>query len=67
MDERAMERASAIAEAEREAFVRRARAVVNGPARMSDDCLNCGDPIPAARLSVMPTAKRCIHCERAAV
>jgi len=29
------------------------------------DCLECGDPIPLARLRVQPAAARCSHCQAA--
>ncbi|MCE5184632.1 MAG: TraR/DksA family transcriptional regulator [Planctomycetaceae bacterium] len=33
---------------------------LNGGAR---DCLDCGKPIPAARLKALPNAIRCIECQ----
>lgn len=31
--------------------------------RLSDACADCGDLIPAARLTAEPTATRCIDCQ----
>jgi len=28
-------------------------------------CADCGDPIPAARLAIMPYACRCVQCQEA--
>ena len=30
---------------------------------VSDDCDDCGDPIPTARREAKPTATRCIECQ----
>lgn len=27
------------------------------------DCIGCGDPIPAARIETLPSAKRCTGCQ----
>jgi RNA polymerase-binding transcription factor DksA len=27
------------------------------------ECIECGEPIPAARLEVNPTARRCAACQ----
>ncbi len=29
-----------------------------------DDCLDCGEPIPSARLQQVPCASRCIRCQQ---
>lgn len=29
-------------------------------------CLDCGEPIPAARLRILPTACRCVVCQEEA-
>lgn len=26
------------------------------------DCIDCGEPVPAARLKVEPNARRCVRC-----
>lgn len=30
---------------------------------INDDCVDCGDPIPAARRERMPYALRCVECQ----
>jgi phage/conjugal plasmid C-4 type zinc finger TraR family protein len=29
----------------------------------SDECVNCGDTIPAARRAAVPNAARCVDCQ----
>ncbi|WP_110641046.1 TraR/DksA C4-type zinc finger protein [Salinicola sp. CPA57] len=47
--------------------VERALAQRNGPRRhvvpMDDECVDCGDDIPAARRERMPYALRCFECQ----
>lgn len=31
----------------------------------SADCIDCGDPIEKERRAAMPSAKRCVECQRA--
>lgn len=39
-------------------------------ARLADgtygECMDCGMPVPAARLTAYPTARRCVACQEAA-
>lgn len=32
--------------------------------RHTTDCEDCGEPISAERLEVLPNAARCIHCQQ---
>lgn len=41
------------------AAVREQMAVANG----RDHCIDCGEPIPLARLQQVPGAIRCTHCQ----
>lgn len=56
-------------EALRDAAVRERAAVVDALSRVDagtyGSCIRCGQPIPAARLEVMPTATMCVPCASA--
>lgn len=40
-------------------------ALRNGAARAParSDCLQCGEPIPAARIAAVPGVQRCVDCQ----
>lgn len=46
---------------ERDATIARIRAGLGGEG--SDECIECGDEIPAARRKALPSAERCITCQ----
>ncbi|MBN8243293.1 TraR/DksA C4-type zinc finger protein [Nitratireductor aquimarinus] len=46
---------------ERDAGIKRARAAVN--ARGRSFCIDCDEPISAARREAMPSAERCLACQ----
>ena len=55
------DRAAAMIEMEISAGIAAARP--RGPGR--DDCLECGEPIPARRRETLPSALRCVACQQA--
>jgi RNA polymerase-binding transcription factor DksA len=61
LDEREIEAVAAMVEMERDAGIARARAALEtAPA---DHCVDCRDPIDAARRAAMPLARRCVRCQ----
>ena len=60
MDERNHELAARNTERARDAAVSRASATLAGEG--ANECVQCGEPIPAARRAAMPSAKRCVAC-----
>lgn len=60
--ERDFELAERLAEAERDNAVERACAQVAGVG--SANCIDCGEPIEAARRAAAPWAVRCLHCQQ---
>ncbi|RMF14195.1 MAG: TraR/DksA family transcriptional regulator [Candidatus Dadabacteria bacterium] len=64
-----VDRAQEREEAHRARAIEAARRVMRpGRQRIRDGrvvCLDCGEPIPAGRLAVVPTAVRCLGCQRA--
>lgn len=58
---RAFELAAQRVEEERDFSV--ARSVGQLRAQGAKDCVDCGKPIGADRPAVMPSARRCIHCQ----
>jgi len=59
--EREIESSGAMVEREREAAIARARAgLATVPAA---ECVDCGEPIGAARRAAMPLARRCRDCQ----
>lgn len=58
---RAFDLAAERAEQEREAGVARLTAGLQQAG--SDECIDCGNPIGAARRAAMPSAGRCIACQ----
>ncbi|MDO5631118.1 MAG: TraR/DksA C4-type zinc finger protein [Paracoccus sp. (in: a-proteobacteria)] len=63
MDERDLEHADALAEAERANAADRACRAVASPG--AADCEDCGAVISAERRAAAPFAIRCIRCQRA--
>ena len=61
MDERDFEMAERKVGMERDAQIGRASAAVSGCG--SDECIECGDAIPAARRGAAPFAERCVFCQ----
>jgi phage/conjugal plasmid C-4 type zinc finger TraR family protein len=45
--------------------VSRARARLAAAGEGSDECEECGDPIPAARRRALPGARTCVACQSA--
>lgn len=46
--------------------VEAARKMKQGPQRKTGEtviCLDCGDPLPPARIAAVPCASRCVHCQ----
>jgi DnaK suppressor protein len=64
-DERDYERASALAQGEIDHALEQHRQQMRDGGAGSPDggCLECGLPIPAARLAAWPTASRCVECQ----
>ncbi|OKP69615.1 molecular chaperone DnaK [Ensifer adhaerens] len=48
-------------EQEKEASIAAARLALSKPGRQA--CDDCGQPIGAARIRVLPSARRCIECQ----
>lgn len=67
MNERQMELAQRLEEADREAGIARARAALtalqDSEAEKSGDCADCGEPIPDMRRQLVPNATRCTSCQ----
>lgn len=63
MDERDFEMSERKVALERDSQIGRATAAVTG--RGSEDCVQCGYPIPAARRAAAPFAERCVECQEA--
>ena len=61
MDERDFEMSERKVAMERAAQVGRASAAVRGHG--ADECVRCGDTIPAARRAAAPFAARCVDCQ----
>lgn len=61
--ERQIEAAEAMVERERDDAIARIRAelVLKG----DEFCIGCGEPIEPARRAALPSAMRCIQCQRA--
>lgn len=57
----ALELAAMRADQERDAGVARSVAELRGEG--AEDCIDCGDPIEAARKAAMPSARRCVSCQ----
>ena len=55
------ELAEVFEQAERDEGLYQARSALEGVG--SDECLDCGEEIPAARRAVIPSANRCIDCQ----
>lgn len=60
-DEREIEAGAQAEAGERDAAIARIRAGLDGEG--SDECIECGDEIPAARRQALPSAERCITCQ----
>jgi len=60
---RALERASELADQEAAAGVAAASAALEGEGRR--ECLDCSNEIEAARRQALPSAKRCVSCQDA--
>jgi phage/conjugal plasmid C-4 type zinc finger TraR family protein len=61
LGERAIERAEAFEQRQRDAAVAR---IQNALAGVGEDfCLTCGERIDAARRAALPSAKRCVDCQ----
>jgi phage/conjugal plasmid C-4 type zinc finger TraR family protein len=59
--EREIETSEAMVELERQAAIARARQeLATVPAH---ECVDCGEPIAAARRAAMPSARRCTPCQ----
>jgi len=67
MNERQMELAQRLEEADREAGIARARAALmplqDREAENSGDCADCGNSIPEMRRQLVPNATRCTPCQ----
>jgi phage/conjugal plasmid C-4 type zinc finger TraR family protein len=37
--------------------------IVDAAELVERDCAGCGDPIPAARLAIVPHARHCVECQ----
>lgn len=61
MDEKYLEQASKLEQADRDAALRRARIGLEGSGR--PDCMDCGEPIPPNRRVAVPGSIRCIRCQ----
>lgn len=61
LSNRAFELAALRVEEERDCSVARSVAQLRTQGAM--DCVDCGKPIGADRRAVMPSARRCIHCQ----
>lgn len=62
--EQQYETAAKLAEDEREAALARHRQNMQSVQASPDgSCLDCGEPIPAARLAAWPSAARCVDCQ----
>ncbi len=60
-DERAIETSELLHRRMSEGAVARIRVELAGTGET--DCIDCGDPIPAARRAALPSAERCIRCQ----
>ncbi|HDR9337180.1 TraR/DksA C4-type zinc finger protein [Burkholderia multivorans] len=61
MNEREFELAQQIEQLQRDAAIELARAQCQGAG--SEECVVCGEPIPAARRACVPYATRCTECQ----
>lgn len=61
LDEREVEAAEQAVAGERAATIARIRSELHGDG--SDDCVDCGCAIPAARRAALPSAERCVACQ----
>ena len=59
--ERQIEAAGAVVQLERDEAIARIHAELSTPG--AEDCIDCGQPIPARRRAAMPSAVRCIACQ----
>lgn len=59
--ERQIEAAGAIVQLEQDEAIARIHAELSTPG--AEDCVDCGQPIPAKRRAAMPSAVRCIACQ----
>lgn len=64
-DERDYERASELSQGEIDHALEKHRKLMRDSGDGSPDgsCLDCGLPIPAARLAAWPSATRCVECQ----
>ncbi|MEA3264176.1 MAG: TraR/DksA C4-type zinc finger protein [Pseudomonadota bacterium] len=60
-DEREIEAGEQAEAGERAAAIARIRAGLHGEG--SDECVDCGCGIPAARRAALPSAERCVTCQ----
>jgi phage/conjugal plasmid C-4 type zinc finger TraR family protein len=58
---RAFELAAQRAEQERDAGIARSIAELSTPGAVN--CIDCSEPIGAARRAALPSAQRCVHCQ----
>lgn len=66
LDERARERAAALADAEREAGIARAQAALPQGESVDDsarECEECGDEIPEGRRQALFGVRLCVTCQ----
>lgn len=61
MDEKYLEQAAALTEAQRQRAQDAARAACAKPGQV--ECEDCGDEIPAQRRLACPSATRCLSCQ----
>ena len=61
VSERMIEAAAEMVEKERDDEVARIQAALAEEGE--DFCIECDDPISAARKAALPSAERCIHCQ----
>jgi RNA polymerase-binding transcription factor DksA len=61
MDEKDLEQASKLEEADRQIGIERARRSIYRPANFNGFCMDCNDTIPSARLNT--GAARCMECQ----
>ena len=62
----AADEAQAIEALERDFAIARASAMPAGTQKRRDGvvvCVDCGEPVPAKRLVVLPRASRCVDCQ----
>ena len=62
----AVDHAQAVQERIDRAISSRRRPAPEPPPPGRRDCAECGQPIPPARLRALPSARRCVGCQREA-